>query len=359
MQPINVLDYEAIARERMDPVFWDYFAGGSDDEVTLRANRTAFEGIQLRPRRLVDVSHCDLATSALGIPVSMPVMVAPMGYQALAHPDGERAVARGSGAAGALMAVSTMATYSLEEVAEAATGPLWFQLYVYSDRRISEALVRRAEAAGYQALVLTVDAPRIGKRERDIRNRFVLPAHLQMRNFVDVGLEAMPTTDSGSALAAHASALFDTSLTWEAVEWLQSLTRLPVVVKGILTREDALLAVEHEVAGIIVSNHGGRQLDGVAASIEALPEVVEAVAGRCEVYMDGGVRRGTDILKALAYGARTVLVGRPVLWGLAADGARGVERVLHLLREELDLAMALAGRPTIASVDASLVTPPR
>jgi isopentenyl diphosphate isomerase/L-lactate dehydrogenase-like FMN-dependent dehydrogenase len=358
MRPINLFDYETLARERLDQMTWDYFMGGSDDEVTLRRNHAAYEQIRLRPRALVNVATCDTMTTVLGTPVSMPVLVAPMAYQALAHRDGECAMARGTGAAGTLMVVSTLATRSLEEVAEAATGPLWFQLYVYAERRISEALVRRAEAAGYQALVLTVDFPRAGRRERDERNRFVLPPQLQMRNFLDVGLEEMPVSEAGSGLAAHANANIDPSLTWEALDWLRSLVRIPVLVKGIMTGEDATLAVEHGAAAIIVSNHGGRQLDGVAATIEVLPEVVRAAAGRCEIYVDGGIRRGTDVLKALALGAHAVLVGRPALWGLAADGADGVGAVLEMLRAELDLAMALAGRPTVASVDATAVTLP-
>ncbi len=358
MEPINVREYEAAARAKMDPIAWDYYAGGSDDQVTLRANGSAFERIRLRPRVLVDVSRCDTATTVLGTPVRCPVLIAPTGYHMLAHPEGECATARGAGEAGTLMAVSTMSTRRLEEIAAAASGPLWFQLYVYADRAVSAALVRRAEAAGYRALVLTVDAVRLGNREADERNHFTLPPGLRMANFEDVGLERMRESETGSGLVAHSSAVFDTALSWEALDWLRSISRLPVIVKGIMTGEDAALAADHGVAGIIVSNHGGRQLDSVAPTIEVLPEVVTAVADRCEVYLDGGVRRGTDVLKALALGARAVLIGRPALWGLAADGAAGVARVLELLRTELERDMALAGRPTIASIDAALVTPP-
>src|SRR5262249_53911987 len=245
-----------------------------------------------------------------------------------------------------------------EEVAQVAVGPLWFQLYVYKDRAVSEALVRRAEAAGYRALVLTVDVPRLGSRERDIRNGFGLPPHLVMANFTEQYGGIYDREPGTSSLAAHIASLFDTSLTWEALAWLRGVSSLPILVKGILTAADAGLAVAHGAAGVIVSNHGGRQLDGVPAAIEALPEVAEAVGGRCEVYLDGGVRRGTDVLKALGLGARAVLVGRPVLWGLAVDGTAGALRVLELLRAELDLAMALSGRPTLASVDRSLVKLP-
>ena len=359
MQPINVSDYEALAAARVDPIAWDYYRGGAEDEVSLRANRSAFERIRLRPRMLVDVSVRELGTTVLGTPVSMPILVAPTAYHCMACDEGECATAQAAGAAGTVMVISTLATRSIEEVARAATGPLWFQLYVYRDRGVSETLVRRAEAAGCKALVLTVDAPRLGTRERDVRNGFGLPPHLRMANFVDDTYgDVHAQEQGGSALAVHAAALFDTSLTWEGLEWLRGVTTLPVVVKGILTAEDAELAVAHGADGIIVSNHGGRQLDGVPATIEALPEVAAAVAGRCELYLDGGVRRGTDVLKALALGARAVLVGRPVIWGLAADGAAGARHVLELLRDELDLAMTLSGRPTLASIDRTLVKLP-
>ena len=338
MQPVNLSDYEALAKARLDRGALDFYQGGSDDEVTLRANRTAFERIRLRPRVLVDVSACDLRTSVIDIPVSMPILVAPTAAHALAHPDAECATAQAAGAAGTLMVVSSSATRSLEDVARAAPGPLWFQLYI---RRLhhAEALVVRAQAAGYRALVLTVDTPRLGNRERDIRNNF----------------EGFPTPNYDSD--GKEEPFMGDTLTWDILDWLRSLTSLPILLKGILTAEDALLAVERGVAGIIVSNHGGRQLDGAVPSIEALPEVIAAVDGRCEVYLDGGIRRGTDVLKALALGARAVLIGRPILWGLAVDGAAGAQRVLEILRAELEKAMILAGRATLASIDRTLVQP--
>lgn len=340
VEPVNVFDYEALAQARMAPAFWDYYQGGSDDEVTLRANRSAFERIWLYPRMLVDVSTIDMRTTLLGTPVSMPVMVAPMALHCLAHPEGECATAQGAGKANVLMAPSTTSTRSLEEIALAATGPLWFQLYVYPSLEVAEKLVRRAEAAGYRAIVLTVDLPVLGNREKDRRNNVTIPPPpFQEANFVGVEKD-------GQAWVP---------LTWESLSWLRSITSLPIVIKGILTAEDALRALEYGAAGIVVSNHGGRQLDSAMPGIVALPEVVEAVNGRCEVYMDGGIRRGTDILKALALGARAVMVGRPILWGLAVDGAEGVFQVLEILRKELKLAMALAGRPTLASIDRSLV----
>jgi 4-hydroxymandelate oxidase len=334
MEPLNIFDYEILAQARMEPAAWNYYQSGGDDEVTLRANRTAFERARLRPRVLVDVSACDMSTTVLDAPIAMPILIAPTAFHCLAHPDGECATAQAAGRTGTLMVASTSSTRSLEDIARKASGPLWFQLYVHG-RANAEELIHRATAAGYRALVVTVDSPRWGHKERSIRDGFRVPPKA---NFKD------EDTPQGMV-----------SLTWESLAWLRSLTPLPIVLKGILTAEDAVLAVKHGVDGIIVSNHGGRQLDGVSASIEALPEVVEAVDGRCEVYLDGGIRRGTDILKALALGARAVLVGRPILWGLAVNGAEGVNHVLELLRTELELAMVLAGRPTLESVDRSLV----
>lgn len=253
---------------------------------------------------------------------------------------------------------STLATFTLEEVAEAASGLLWFQLYVYKDREITHALVQRAKAAGYRALCLTVDAPHSGRRERDAHNHFALPPDVQLANFSGHEMRMMPREGSGSALPVYIAKMMDLTLTWKDAAWLRSISEMPMLVKGILTAEDARLAVEHGADAIGVSNHGGRQLDTAIATIEALSEVVEAVDGRAEVYLDGGVRRGTDVLKALALGARGVLIGRPVLWGLTLAGAQGVQQVLNMLHHELAEAMLLAGRPTIASIDRSLVRLP-
>ena len=343
MEIVNVFDYEKLAQARMAPYLWDFFQGGSDDEITLQASRAVFERIRLRPRVLVDVSTIDTRTSVLGTPVSMPVLIAPTASHCVAHPDGECATARAAGRAGTLMIASTVSTRSLEEIAQAAAeagSALWFQLYVYPSLEVAAQLVRRAEAAGYRAIVLTVDLPVLGNRERDRRNNMTIPPPpFQEANFAEVEKVGQQWV----------------SLTWDSLAWLRSLTSLPIVLKGILTAEDARLAVEHGLAGIVVSNHGGRQLDTAIPSIEALPEIVEAVDGRCEVYVDGGIRRGTDILKALALGARAVLLGRPILWGLAVNGADGVYHVLELLRRELEISMALAGRPALASIDRSLV----
>ena len=350
-----VTDLEEIARERLPKGVYDYYAGGAEDEQTVAANREAFRHVYLRPRALVGVASVDTSTTVLGTPVSLPVLLAPVAFQRMAHPDGELASARAAAASGTVMVVSTIATASIEEVAGAAAGPRWFQLYVAPDRALSERLVERAEAAGYEALCLTVDTPVLGRRERDVRNRFVPSAALA--NFTrDLGV--MAPDPKGSAFAASAGRLLDPSLTWDAVRWLRGRTKLPVLVKGVIAAADVEPAIDAGVAGIVVSNHGGRQLDGCEPTLAALPRVVEAARGRVEIYVDGGVRRGTDVLKALALGARAALIGRPIVWGLAAAGQEGVACALEMLRSELAMAMALCGCPTIGSIRRDLVTDP-
>ena len=352
---MRVEEFEEAARQRLPQMVFDYYAGGAGDEWTLAENRRAFDRWVLRPRILNDVSEVDLSTEVLGREVSFPVLLAPTALQRMAHREGELASARAAAAAGTLMVLSTISTFSLEEVA--ATGVArWFQLYVHRDRGLTEDLVRRAEAAGYGAIVLTVDAPFLGRRYRDERNRFSLPPGIALANLATV---SVPRTARGSDLSAYFGSELDPTLSWRDVEWLRSLSPLPLALKGILTAEDAAQAVDAGVEAIVVSNHGGRQLDGVPATIDVLPEVVEAVAGKAEVLIDGGVRRGADVLKAVALGAKAVLIGRPCLWGLAVDGEAGVGRVLELLRQELTLAMALAGCPSVKAVDRSAVMPAR
>lgn len=349
-------DYAAAARAKLDQSVWDYIAGGSGDEVTLREDRAAYDRYRLRPRALVDVSHCELGTTLLGRPVSFPVGIAPMAFHRLVHADGETATVRAAGALDTLTVTSTFASKTLEETARAASGPLWLQVYVFRERKVTESLVRRAEAAGYRALVITVDTPRMARRERDLRNGFGLPSYVRPANLDEGQRAGLHRGRSGSStLAEHAERHHDAAFTWEDLAWLRSLTSLPLVLKGVLTAEDARRAAELGVEGLIVSTHGGRQLDGAIPALEALPEVVEAVRDRCEVLVDGGIRRGTDVLKALALGARAVLVGRPVLWGLAVDGADGVERVLATLRAELEEAMALTGRPRLDTITRELL----
>jgi len=348
-------DYEPLARAKSRADYWDYLAGGSGAERTLAANRAAFDRVRLRPRVLVDVSTCLTATTLLDAELSAPIAVAPMAYHRMWHPDGELATSRGAADAGALYVVSFFASQPLEAVAAAGDGPRWLQLYWLRDRDALAGVAERAGAAGYRALVLTVDAPVLGQRLRDLRNGFALDPDIRAANLSRELTDVHERTEGRSALADHARHYFDPSITWADLAWLRARSPLPLVIKGILTGEDAARAVEHGAAAVVVSNHGGRQLDRAVASLDALPEVVDAVAGRCPVLVDGGVRSGTDVFVALALGASAVLVGRPVLWALAVDGAAGVTNVLDLMRSELASVMALAGRPTLASIDETAV----
>lgn len=359
-RPATLAGYARVARRRLDPAVWDYIAGGAGAERTVRANRQAFGRVTLRPRVLVDVSRCDTGTELLGVRLRTPVGIAPTAYHQLAHPDGEVGTARGAGEAGALYVVSIYASRTLEEIAAAATGPLWMQVYWLRQREVLARLVERAAAAGCRALVLTVDTPRLGRRHRDARNGFALGPGVSAANLDEALTAAAHVRAPGrSALAVHAAQAVDPSVTWADLAWLRARSDLPLVLKGVLTAEDARLAVRHGAAAVIVSNHGGRQLDGAPATLDVLAEVVGAVGGACPVLLDGGVRGGTDAFAALALGARAVLLGRPPLWGLAADGAAGVAGVLGLVTEELAHTMALAGRPDTASIDTSAVVAPR
>ena len=344
-RPVNVLEYERRAEEVLEEGALGYFAGGACDERTLHENVAAFTRLKLRPRMLVDVSNVSTATTVLGTDVSMPLLVAPTAIQKMCHPDGEPATARAAAALDTVMTLSTIATATPAEVAEAAPGgKRWFQLYCFEDDGVTRALVDQAVEHGYSAIVLTVDAPRAGRRERDLRTGFQVPEGITIPSV------AAALGHPAALTIAEVFAMLDLTLTWRDLERIRGLSELPLLVKGVLTEEDARLACEAGVDGIVVSNHGGRQLDGVAATIEALPEVVDAVEGRAEVFVDGGIRRGTDVVKALALGARAAMVGRPVLWGLAAGGEDGARHVLELLRDELELALLLCGCPTPADV---------
>ena len=343
--PINVADYEALAAEKLEPGPHGYFAGGAGDERTLQANVAAFARYRLRPRVLVDVSEVSTGTTVLGTDISMPLIVAPVAFQRLVDPDGEVAMARAAAAAGTIMTLSTIATSRPSEIAaECPAAPRWFQLYCFRDRGVTRALIDEAVECGFEAIALTVDAPRAGRRERDFRHTFVVPEGIH------APAVAAATGSERPLSVQEVFSLIDPSLTWDDLETLVSETDLPVLLKGIQTAEDAALAVEHGATGIVVSNHGGRQLDGVAPTLEMLPEVVDAVAGGCEVLMDGGIRRGTDVVTALALGAKAVLVGRAPLWGLAVGGEDGARTVLEMLRAETELALTLLGCPTPASV---------
>jgi 4-hydroxymandelate oxidase len=341
MDPLNVWDYERLAEEALDPGPHGYFAGGAGDELTLRDNVEAFGRWQLRPRMLVDLSSTSAATTVLGTEVSMPLLVAPTAIQRLCHPDGEPGTARAAAAVGTVMCLSSIATATPADVAEAAPDvKRWFQLYCFRDEGVTRSLIEQAVEAGFSAILLTVDAPLAGRRERDFRTRFVVPPDIRVPS---VAAALAAGGDPPPVTIQEVFGLLDQSLSWRDLERIAALSDLPLLVKGILTEEDARLACEHGADGVVVSNHGGRQLDGVPASLDALPEVVEAVDGRIEVLMDGGIRRGTDVVKALALGARAVLAGRAVLWGLATRGEEGARHVLELLRDEIALALALCG----------------
>jgi isopentenyl diphosphate isomerase/L-lactate dehydrogenase-like FMN-dependent dehydrogenase len=349
-EPINVADYERLAAEALDVGAHGYFAGGAGDERTLRENQAAFERWRLRPRVLVDVAEVSAETTLLGRPLAMPILVAPVAFQQLAHPEGEVAMARAAAEAGTAMCLSTLATTRPSGVAaKAPPARRWFQLYCFRDRGVTRAILDEAVEAGFEAIALTVDAPRPGRRERDLRSGFQVPPELTVPSVAETAGADAPIS------VADVLNLVDPALGWSDLEALAGESSVPVLVKGVMTAEDAVMAAERGAAGVIVSNHGGRQLDGAPATIDALGEVADAVGGRVEVLMDGGVRRGTDVLTALALGARAVMVGRPAIWGLAVAGEDGARRVLELLRNELEVALTLCGCRTPASVSRSTV----
>jgi 4-hydroxymandelate oxidase len=356
LSAINLFGYEQLAKEHLSQMAFDYYSSGAWDEVTLRDNLAAFTRVKLRPKMLVDVSKINLTTQVLGESLQLPLLIAPMAFQCLADPEGEIATALAAEIAGVGMVLSTLATKSLEEVATVANGLQWFQLYIHKDQGLTQALVQRAYTAGYKAICLTVDAPMLGKRERDQRNEFTLPPGLHPANLTNISGLDIPQATGESGLLTYFSQQINPGVTWKDLEWLQSLSPLPLVVKGILRADDAVRAVEYGAQAIVVSNHGGRQLDGAIASLDALPDIIAAVDGKAEVLLDGGIRRGTDILKALAYGAKAVLIGRPVLWGLAVAGKIGVSHIISLLQDELNLAMALSGCASLGDIDSSLVS---
>ncbi|KAI3860764.1 hypothetical protein MKW92_042954 [Papaver armeniacum] len=326
MEITNVSEYEAIAKEKLPKMIFDYYASGAEDQWTLKENRNAFSRILFRPRILIDVSKIDMTTTILGFKISMPIMIAPTAMQKMAHPEGEYATARAASAANTIM--------------------------VYKDRKVVEQLVRRAERAGFKAIALTVDTPRLGRREADIKNRFTLPPFLTLKNFEGLDLGQMEKT-SDSGLASYVAGQIDRTLSWKDVQWLQTITKMPILVKGVVTAEDTRLAIQAGAAGIIVSNHGARQLDYAPATISCLEEVVKAAQGRVPVFLDGGVRRGTDVFKALALGASGIFIGRPVVFSLAAEGEAGVRKVLQMLRDEFELTMALSGCRSLKEITRS------
>ena len=335
---LNLFDYEEKARTTMDPAAYELVASGGADEITVRWNREAFDTIALLPRVLIDVSKLDTRVNLFGRELPFPILVAPTATHCCYHNEGEIATAKGAGAAGATYVISTYTTTPIEDIAEAASGPLWFQLYIQTDKGETKDLVQRAEAAGCQALCVTVDTPTFGIRNRQDRAGF--------------SYQNLPANVSTPYVSSSFTPI---SVTWKDIDWLTSFCRIPILLKGILDPEDADEAIKRGAAGVIVSNHGGRELDTVPASIDALAPIAEKIAGRVPILMDGGVRRGTDVLKALASGASAVLIGRPICYGLGVAGSEGVHNVISILRSEFETAMALSGRPTIESIDHSLL----
>jgi 4-hydroxymandelate oxidase len=352
---LNIFDLERLAKERLPVLAYDYYRSGAWDETTLKANREAYEKLKIHYKILVDVEKRDLSTTIFGQHVDFPILVAPTAFHKLAHPDGELATGRAAVKAKTIMTLSSLSTTTIEEVAEATNKTFWFQLYINKQREYTRDLVARAESAGAKALVVTVDTPLWGRRERDVRNGFHLPPGLSAINLVKYQQEGIAKGQSGAGLGQSFAWMLDATLQWKDLEWLASITKLPIIIKGVCRVDDAIKATEHGIKGILVSNHGGRQMDSAPATIDVLPAIVDAVGNRTTVLMDGGIRRGTDAMKALAQGAKAVLVGRPVLWGLAAGGQQGVEKALSMLKEELDLGMALSGCRNLKELNRSLL----
>lgn len=353
---ISVKDLEDAALAILPKNARDYYKSGATEEYTLAENKRAFQRLRIRPKCLVGLPSYNLSTIVLGEKVSMPVGISPTAMQRMAHPEGETANVRAAQANGVIYTLSTIATSSIEEVAEAAPNAIkWFQLYIFNDRDLTRTLLARAEKAGFKAIVLTVDTPLFGLRTADLRNKFTLPKHLKLANFEGQIATKVNSTNEFSALN-NIDHYLDKTLTWNEIKWLKSITKLPIVAKGILRGDDAVHAVEAGCDGILVSNHGARQLDGVPSTIEVLPEIVEAVKNyNVEVYLDGGVSTGTDIYKALALGARMVFVGRPALWGLTVGGEAGVDRMLNILRKELKHTVLIAGTPSVTDITKDMV----
>jgi 4-hydroxymandelate oxidase len=353
---VNVADYARAARAKLPVDHFDYYEGGAFDEITLRENTAGWERLKLHYRVLAGVGERELPTTVLGQPIALPIAVAPTAFHKLACENGEIATAKAAKAAGTLFILSSLSNTAMELVFAQAASPRWFQLYIYKDRAITRELVQRAEAAGAEAIVLTVDAPGLGTRERDVRNNFSLPEPLAVENLAPLGKGTFPKV-TGSGLAAYVRDNFKADLGFDDLDWLCHSTQLPVVVKGVCRGDDARRAAEHGAKAVVVSNHGGRQLDTAPATSDVLPHVVDAAGNLCEIYVDGGIRRGSDALKAIALGARAVLVGRPILWGLCVAGEEGATNILQILRRELDEAMLLCGCTRLSDLGCWLFRP--
>lgn len=352
-EPVNVADFQSLASAKLPKATYEYITTGSADEITLRENIAAFQRIRILPPLLTGVASADPSTTAFKQPIKLPIMLAPVAGQQMYHPQGGLASARAAAAAGTVLGVSSSIGHSVEEVAAASKGPKWFQLYVPNDRAVARRLVERAERAGYQALIVTVD---MGEwKDADRRNRFALPKEVLVKHLRDIGFSQITREMNYQEVIDFNAKAWNLSLSWDVFDWLRGITKLPLLIKGVLRKDDAAKAVSLGIDGIIVSNHGGRRLDGMPASIEMLPEVVEAVGGKADVFMDGGIRRGTDVLIALALGAKAVLIGRPYAWALGANGEAGVTKVLDLLREELLNAMVATGCAKIGDIGPTLL----
>jgi 4-hydroxymandelate oxidase len=348
---VSVSDFEAAAEAKMSPMAREYLQSGAADEITLRRNRSIYDSLLLKPRVLRDVHHLDTSVTLFGAKLPHPLLLSPTAYQKLFHKDGELAAAAGAAQTQTIYTASSFSTVSIEKIAASTSHAIWFQLYTPPDRAISGDLIQRAEKAGCKAIVLTVDTPVLGTRNRELRSGFHLPQGMVRENLRKYGIGL--TRDAHFSSTGVASTALDASLTWEHVDWVRSHTKLPLLLKGILAPEDAKLAIEHGADGVVVSNHGARNLDTTPSTLEALPGVADAVAGKIPVLVDGGIRRGTDIFKALALGAAAASIGRPYVYGLAVSGSAGVARVIEILLGELRAAMALCGRPTITSIEKS------
>ena len=349
----SLSEYEEDAKLKIDPAVYDYIAGGAGSEQTLRNNEAIFSLVRIIPRMLVGVDMPDTGIELLGSRLSTPILIAPMAFHKLVHPEGEVATARAAKSQGIISIASTMSTINLEAIAPENPDLSWFQIYVFKNRNITKNLIHRAQKAGYKALVVTVDVPQMGIRKRDIKNQFKLPAHLQPANFIDFNNKSTKET-----VISFTATTFDSKLTWDDITWLQSITTLPIIIKGILAPEDVKIALNYNVAGIILSNHGGRQTDSAVTALEMLPEAVNIIQGRIPLMIDGGIRCGTDVFKALSLGANAVLIGRPILWGLASGGQLGVQNIIDLLQKELVLTMQFCGCKNINEITNNYVRAP-
>ena len=352
---INLNDIERLAESVLPQYAYEYYFGGANDEITLRENKQAFQQIRIAPRVMVDVSELDTSTTIFDHTIPAPILFAPTAFHGLATPKAEAATANAASISKTIMILSTLSNTRMEEVANQTDTPLWFQLYVYKDRELTRELIKRAEKSGFSALCITVDAPLLGSRERDVHNNFTLPENLSLPNIIAYPGEHLSKENSGSALTTYFSTLLDQSLNWKDIEWVRSITNLPLILKGIQHPLDAEIAVKNGIDAIVVSNHGGRQLDTVPGTITLLPKISEIVNNQIPIFLDGGVRRGTDIIKALAYGAKAVLIGRPILWGLTLAGAEGASKVFSILKDELSLAMALTGTKSITKITPDII----